>query len=493
MTENTLQFRSTAASVTLWWEKSRSAAPDDRYTVLLDGAAIKETNRTHFTFENLTPDTAYTAEVRCQGKSVGVLRVRTENARQPLDVRTFGAVGDGKTMNTTALQAAIDQCGPEDEVYFPAGVYLTGSLRLHSDMALYLEENAVLQGTDCPEDYLPRIPSRFEGIEQECYSSLLNLGNLDHTSGPNCRNVLIYGKGTIASGGQPLALAVIESEREHLRDYLAANAALVATCENDHTIPGRVRPRLINMSNCENVRITGLTLKNGASWNVHMVYSRNIVTDHCAFHSEGVWNGDGWDPDSSENCTLFACRFFTGDDAVAIKSGKNPEGNIINRPTRRIRIFDCVSHFGHGIVIGSEMSGGVEDVHIWDCDLGQAMQGIEIKGTSKRGGYVRGLYLQDCTVARVLMHAVPYNDDGVPAPDQPVFEQCRFQRVRILGRSLDHDGVTTAAPAIELCGFPAPGHEIRSIVFQDCVLAAGHQGIQLRLCENVSFHGLCCE
>lgn len=493
MMDQTLHCLVTSTSATLWWEKPPAAGPNERYTVSLDRAAAGETNRTHFTFESLSPDTVYMAEVRFQGAVVGTVQIHTEKTRRRLDVRAFGAAGNGEAMDTTALQTAIDRCGPEDEVYLPAGIYRTGALRLHSNMALYLDEGAVLQGTDHPEDYLPRIPSRFEGIEQECYSSLLNLGEMDHTTGPNCRNVLIYGKGTIASGGQKLALAVIESERERLRDYLAVNAALVATCENDHTIPGRVRPRLINMSNCENVRITGLTLKNGASWNLHMIYSRNIITDHCIFRSEGVWNGDGWDPDSSEDCILFACRFFTGDDAVAIKSGKNPEGNVINRPAKRIRVFDCVSHFGHGIVIGSEMSGGVEDVRVWDCDLGQAMQGIEIKGTPKRGGYVRGLYLKDCTVARVLMHSVGYNDDGVPAPEQPIFEQGRFERVRILGRSLDHGGVITAVPAIELEGFADPGHEIRDISFRNCVLAQGNLGIRLKRCESISFENLSCE
>ena len=96
-----------------------------------------------------------------------------------------------------------------------------------------------------------------------------------------------------------------------------------------------------------------------------MIYCDDIQTDHCTFVSEGVWNGDGWDPDSSTNCTLFASEFFTGDDAIAIKSGKNPEGNEINRPCAHIRVFDCHSDCGHGICIGSEMSGGVEDVQIW--------------------------------------------------------------------------------------------------------------------------------
>ena len=486
--DSKLFYRSTPDSVTVWWEKT---APGP-YAVTFDGAE-HTVEKTHITFEGLAPSSEHTVAVCAGGKALGGLMVRTGDRRTRLNVRDYGAAGDGVTMDTAALQAAIDACGPDQEVYLPAGTYRTGALRLHSDMAVYLDEGATLQGTANPEDYLPRIPSRFEGIEQECYSSLLNLGHLDHTAGPNCKNVLLYGKGTIASGGQPLALAVIDSERERLKDYLAANAALVATCENDHTIPGRVRPRLINMSNCENIRITGLTLANGASWNLQFIYSKNIVTDHCVFKSEGVWNGDGWDPDSSEDCTLFACRFFTGDDMVAVKSGKNPEGNVINRPTKHIRVFDCESHFGHGIVVGSEMSGGVEDVMVWDCDLGDAMQGIEIKATPKRGGYVRGLRLIDCTVARVLMHTVGYNDDGVPAPDQPIFEDCSFERVRILGQSLDHDNVLHRTPAIELAGFSKPGHEIRNISFVDCTLAQGNLGIHMDRCKGITFQNLDCE
>ena len=149
--------------------------------------------------------------------------------------------------------------------------------------------------------------------------------NLDHKSGPNCENILIRGKGTIASGGKNLAKKVICRERELLKDELAALGDKIKEYEKLDTVPGRVRPRLINISNCRNVRISGVTLKDGASWNVHMIYSDGIVTDHCTFYSKDVWNGDGWDPDSSSNCVIFGCVFYTGDDSVAIKSGKNPQ------------------------------------------------------------------------------------------------------------------------------------------------------------------------
>lgn len=128
--------------------------------------------------------------------------------------------------------------------------------------------------------------------------------------------------------------------------------------------PARCRGRLINISNAERVVISGIHCADGPSWNIHMVYSRSIWTHHCRISSRGIWNGDGWDPDSSENCILFDTVFDTDDDMVAIKSGKNPEGNVVRRSSHRIRVFDCIARGGHGIAIGSEVSGGISDIAI---------------------------------------------------------------------------------------------------------------------------------
>lgn len=478
------------SEITLWWEKTADAP--EKYRILVDGRLAETVDKTHVTIKNLDPDTEYRVLVEPLNAEA---KIRTGRRKRRLNVTAppYGAKGDKRTMNTAALQRAIDDCGSGDVVWLPAGVYLTGALRLHSDMELYLEEGAVLQGTDRIEDYLPRIPSRFEGIEQECYSSLLNLGHLDHTKGADCENVLIHGQGTIASGGRVLAQRIIEDERERLKDYLAALGDKVKECENDNTIPGRVRPRLINMSNCKNVRLSGLTLSNGASWNIHMIYCEGITTDHCTFRSENVWNGDGWDPDSSVNCTLFASRFYTGDDAVAIKSGKNPEGNRIMRPCRHIRVFDCSSAFGHGICMGSEMSGGIEDVKIWDCDLQSSLCGIEIKGTQKRGGYVRDIHVQDCRAPRIMIHAVGYNDDGIGAQQPPVFENCTFERIYLTGQCLDHDNVLKDCSAIDLEGFEEPGHAVNNIRFKDVELTGrALQNIVLGCCSGISIENLKC-
>ena len=462
----------TATTAELYWEPA--AEGHAVYTILLDGAVVGQTQKTHFTVTGLAPQRAYAVAVTGGTSPALSICITTPPQRRRLDVTRppYCAKGDGKTLNTAVLQKALDDCTEADEVYFPAGCYLTGALNLHSHIAVFLDEGAVLHGSDDPQDYLPRIWSRFEGTEQKCYRSLLNAGQLDHAAGPNCEDILLYGSGIISGGGRVLAERIIDSERERLKDYLAANAALVATCENDRTIPGRVRGRLINLSNCAHVRISGLTLQNGACWNVHMVYSDDILTDHCVLRSTGIWNGDGWDPDSSTNCTLFATVFATEDDSVAIKSGKNPQGNIIDRPTKHIRVFDCQSLYGHGICIGSEMSGGVEDVKIWDCDISESSNGIEIKGTPKRGGYVRDICVQNCSFPRLLIHAVPYNDDGVPAPQPPVFEDFRFEGLHLTGLRKEH-GTTECVAPMEIAGFEATGHEVRHVVCKNLVLPSG--------------------
>ena len=492
-----LYSRSTDTEITVWWEKVGEApeAPE-AYGVIVNGEEICRVEKTHATVRNLQPDTLY--RIRIEPLRLET-EVRTGRRKQLLDVTAapYWAAGDGETMDTAALQAAINDCGAEDAVYLPQGVYLTGALRLHSDMELYLADGAVLKGSEKAEDYLPRIASRFEGIERECYSSLLNLGELNHRETYNCRNVLIRGQGTIEGGGQRLAEDMMDRERKRLKEYIETLGDKIGDYENENTIPGRARGRLINISNCQNIWISGLLLKNAPSWNVHMVYSDQVVTNGCRIYSRGVWNGDGWDPDSSTNCTVFDTVFETGDDGIAIKSGKNPEGNRIGRPTEHIRIFDCRYESGGGIAIGSEMSGGISDVCIWDCDMGNTRCGIIVKGTEKRGGYIRDIHARDSRVSGIRFQSVTYNDDGEAAPCPPVCENCSFTGMYLTDtRSIPSD-YEEAAPAIELRGFGHKGHGLKDIVFRDIVIgnygAEGVKKIAMECCEGISLCNICTE
>ena len=490
-----------ARKIVLYWDLPETFEKGNTYAVFMNGNKVKETEKCHIEIAELVPDTEYTFEVEMLGKNAGIvgkINCVTEAEKERIDVTKppYNAVGDGKTLNTDKIQAAIDACGPNQYVYIPEGDFMTGSLFLHSGMELYIEKDGILHGTCDVKDYSPKIKSRFEGHEMMCYAALLNIGNLDREAGYTCSNVRISGKGTVCGGGSLLAQNVIDVERVLMKDYMESLGEKIKECEMPDTIPGRVRPRLINVSCAQNIVISGITVMNGASWNVHMIYSDNIVTYGCVFRSQGVHNGDGWDPDSSTNCTLFGSEFFTGDDAVAIKSGKNPEGNVINRPCEHIRVFDCISHYGHGITIGSEMSGGVEDVRIWNCELGKSLYGVEIKGTKKRGGYVKNIHVSHSTVCRILMHSVLYNDDGEAAPDVPVFSDCTFENMTVTARFRNKKDEDEYCEAIELSGFDVPGHFIRNVKFKNIRIDNGtdsrRQTIYLQCVEGLSFENIIC-
>ncbi len=494
-----LDYRATDTEAEIFWDLPEDADKSTEYDVLVNGKSAGKTNKTHYSLTGINPDTDMDVEIVMEGKSLGRINVRTGSVKRKIDISLdpYNAVGDGKTMNTAAIQKALDDCDSTSYVYIPKGKFLTGALNMHSDTELFVDEGATLQGSEEPDDYLPKIHSRFEGYEMECYRSLLNLGELDHTNtGYSCENVVIRGGGSIMGGGWPLAKKTASLEAVRLKDYIASLGDKIKEYEKPETIAHRARGRLINMSNCKNIWIHGLKLGYGPAWNLHFIYSDSIVTDHCTIESKGVWNGDGWDPDSSTNSTIYACDFYTEDDSVAVKSGKNPEGNEINRPTRHIRVFDCICHFGHGLCMGSEMSGGIEDVRLWDCDMGPTWSGIEIKATKKRGGFVRGIVVRDITASHVMLHSVGYNDDGVGFPTPPVFEDCRFERMHLLGRFLDNNAGKNEwhdCPSILLSGFDEPGYEVRNVSFKDIEMenpAEGTGSIEMQFCENVSFENM---
>ena len=230
MGENFSVLRAEAAtdSITLYWERPQGRVgttyeiyfKDANHTEA-DFAFVGSTQKTHYTIENLQANTQYKILVKGiyqvdmaltedESESVQIekkikqqtITVHTFNRSVVIDITKtpYNAVGDGKILNTKAIQSAIDDCPKDGCVMIPSGTFMTGALRLHSDMELYLAKGAVLQGTANPEDYLPRIWSRFEGTEMECYSSLLNIGALDpngnhradYESAFACKNVAIW-------------------------------------------------------------------------------------------------------------------------------------------------------------------------------------------------------------------------------------------------------------------------------------------------------------
>ena len=475
--------------ITLWWTKDEFPCSGE-YKAYLDGKLFKETDKTHVTFSNLSPKREY--QVRVDAYEKGVLRaskevfITTKPQKNKIYItdEKYGAVGDKVTMNTVAIQKALDDCTENDMVVIPKGDFLTGALNIHSNTEVYFEEGARLRGSKDQKDYLPKIKSRFEGIENMSYRSLINMGELDSKGGYNCHNVVLRGKGEILGGGINLHVSMIDAETELIKDtdeYKNSYRELPYMIR-DYSIAWRVRGRLINASNTDGLILAGLKLGYGPAWTVHPIYSRNVITYGCRISSININNGDGWDPDSSEDCVIFDTVFDTGDDCIAIKSGKNPEGNIINRPSKNIWVFDCRTISGHsGIGIGSEMSGGVENVFVWDCDFADAWFGAHIKSTPERGGFVKNIQVQDSKLSCIVVWTVAYNTDGEKAPTLPELSNYSVENIVIKG--IKHD----EPYHIRVKGFDEGKHAAKNILLKNvhCLNVDKKTALNIVNCDNL--------
>lgn len=492
--------------ITVYWNRMDSCGENDAYIVYLNGEVVAEIQKTHFEFLNLKAETEYTVKVEFKKNDkitfVGEESYTTKKKSVRIDVTKapYEAKGDGVTLNTEALQKAIDDCKEGDAVYFPEGVFLTGALNLHSNTEIIIEKNAVLKGVEHCEEYLPFINSRSEGLNMMCFRSLLNIGELDENAGYNCENVIIRGGGSIIGGGKPLHDEMLEYGYVVKKEYIDSLGEEIKTFERGaETIAGRLRGRLVNISNTQNVIFSNIHFAKGPYWNIHFIYSDTVITKSCKIESVRIHNGDGWNPDSSTNCVCFNTEFDCGDNCVAIKSGRNPDGNKINRPTENISVFDCRVISGGGFAIGSEMSGGVRDVTMWNIDCEHGMVGFQFKTTRKRGGYMKQVKVYDSIVPCFnIKTALTYNNDGESANTLCRVEDFLCENCVITGKRCDRindEGAPqykeTVVPAIAILGFNDRTDLIDNIVIRNCVIKQTEEQGQNILINN--FNGVTIE
>lgn len=485
-------------SLTLIWDKPINYSVISHYQIYQDQTLVAErpVNKTHITITKLSPGMTYHFEVvsiNYAGKSFmdsGVkIEVATKDAGSVIDVTAppYSVDSTGSYKVTKALQQAIFDCPVNGTVLIPKeATVLTGALDLKSNMTLQIE-GKIIASLD-PKDYIIHetdrwfegeinqdgLPlSRYEGWELYCYRSLINVGFIDSTDRNRlvCENVRICGQGEIYGGGNELGLAMREnySDVNRYPEYYS-----------DMRPGRRVRGRLICMMQAKNVHLTGVTVSNPSCWTIHMIYCDTITTHGITIQSKGVDNGDGWDPDSSKNMLIFDTTFDTGDDCIAIKSGKNPEGNQINIPTKNVRIFDLEMLGGHGMAIGSEQSGGVDGVSLRDCRIHNTLYGLELKAHNDRGGYIKNIHVEDCELDRFMAHSVDYNADGQPAEKLPVFSNINLNNITITGKER----------AIELIGFTDGQREtayIQNVLIENVRLKFRENDIFLDKCQDVAF------
>lgn len=319
-----------------------------------------------------------------------------------LSIADLGATPGDKKATTEAIAAAIRQAHEAGggTVVVPAGDWLTGRIHLKSNVNLHLEEDAVLTFSEDPEDYLPAVQTTWEGMECYNYSPLIYAYE--------CQNVAITGKGKLKA-----KLDVWRDWYDRPEAHLEALKRLYEMASHDVPVEERqmvgddanLRPQFIQFNRCENVLLEGISIENSPFWVIHPFLSRNVVIRNVSVNAHGH-NNDGVDPEMSQNVLIEDCVFDQGDDAIAVKAGRNQDAWRLNTPSKNIVVRNCLVKNAHQLLaIGSELSGGVENVLVENCRLDKEIDRVGhllyIKTNERRGGYVDNIFMRNVSAGDV--------------------------------------------------------------------------------------------
>jgi polygalacturonase len=387
--------------------------------------------------------------------------------KRDFDIQKYGAAGDGAKDSTSAIAAAISACHQAGggTVVVPQGVYLTGAVHLLSNVELHVSEGATLRFDRDPRRYLPLVFTRWEGMECLNYSPFIYSFEQD--------NIAITGGGTLDgqcdcehwwpwkgrtncgwSKGQPSQ----DAARAMLYDMVSRD---LPVAERKFGEGSYLRPAFIQPVRGKNILIEGVNIVNSPMFELNPLYCRNLTVRDVKISSHGP-NNDGCDPDSCTDMLIENCVFDTGDDCIAIKSGRNRDGRRVGIPTENVVIRNCRMKDGHGgVTIGSEMSGGVRNVFAENCrmDSPHLDQALRFKTNAMRGGIIENVFIRNITIGEIddsILQIDFYYEEGLKGPEHP------------LVRNIDIRDVTCkkAKYALNVRGFP--NDPIRNLHIESC-------------------------
>lgn len=372
-------------------------------------------------------------------------------------VAEFGGQADGKTDARPAILAAMKACHESGggRVVLAAGDWFSkGPIHLKSNVNLHLAEGATLLFSPHWSDYLPTVFTRFEGMELINFSPPIYAYQQE--------NIALTGKGTIDG----------QADQQHWWNWKHNPAGDVKRLGQmaEESVPPterifgkghNIRPNFVQFYRCKNVLIEGIRVLRSPMWEIHPVLCENVTVRAIRVDTHGP-NNDGCNPESCKNVLIEDCYFDTGDDCIAIKSGRNADGRRVGVPSENIVVRNCTMKDGHGgVVLGSEMSGGIRNVFVENCkmDSPNLERAIRLKSNSMRGGYLENLFVRDIEVGEVSDAVVRINlrywypESG-----------SHFPKVRNI--FLERITSTKSNRPLHLVGLP--GHAIENVRLSDC-------------------------
>ncbi|MCM1356839.1 MAG: glycoside hydrolase family 28 protein [Staphylococcus sp.] len=378
----------------------------------------------------------------------------------------FGAVADGKTLNTEAFAKAIDDLSKRGggTLNVPAGIWLTGPIEFKSNINLHLDGGALILFSP-DTDLYPVIYTVYEGYE--AYRTMSPI------YGENLENIAITGEGVIDGNGAAwrqvkrdkmtagqwkrlvASGGIVKNDNtwypaqdyidgEQMRDQLKS-----LTKEQANQIKHYLRPVMLKFVKCKNVYLQGVLFQNSPAWNLHPLMCENLIIDEVYIKNpEYAQNGDGLDVESCKNVIIYRSTLDVGDDAICIKSGKDEDGRKRGIPTENVIVKDCRVFQGHGgFVVGSEMSGGVNNVSVTDCQFIGTDVGLRFKSTRGRGGVVENIFIDNINMLNIsgegLLFDLYYWVKNAPTTIPPVDETTpQFRNITINGVSSFNSGMS---------------------------------------------------
>ncbi|MCB0583976.1 MAG: pectate lyase [Phaeodactylibacter sp.] len=423
-----------------------------------------------------------------------------------VSIAEFGGKGDGITKNTEAFEKAFKTLAQKGggTLMVPNGVWFTGPIVLRSNINLFIDKGALILFSPDKDDY-PLVETSFEGLKtRRCQSPI---------SGKDLENVAITGYGAIDGAGEawrPLKKAKVTEK--HWKEVVTGGGILkredywvpsgkylkgeeisdmnvpgaLATEEDWEAIKDFLRPVMVSLVNCRNVLLEGVTFQNSPAWNIHPLMCENVIIDGISVRNPSYsQNGDGLDLESCKNAIVVNSSFDVGDDGICLKSGKDEDGRRRGMPTENVIIDNCKVFKGHGgFVVGSEMSGGVRNISVNNCQFLGTDVGLRFKSRRGRGGVVANIYVSNISMFDIVTYSMIFNlfygnksasealetgsygasgEEALPpvTEETPAFRNIYFKNVasRNSGRAILFNGL--------------PEMNIENINLEDVVITAG--------------------